>query len=770
MRFEKLLTKSERGEIPEQTICKHTAEVLRTADALITATGASQLTALGLDPDDWLERFRRMVLISALLHDLGKANDHFQSMIRGERGRDQPQGLRHETVSFLIARLPAIREWIEPALEGVLAADLVLWAVAGHHRKFPPDGPGMGSALRVYLEHDDFRKTLELGRGGFGLELGPPPRFRPGHELERLSLTVSGRLFPKLNHAREHADESMRSLPQDERRLLAAIKACLICADVAGSIGRRGEETMANWIPRAFARVPAPDEMQGIVETRLNHEPLRDFQETIAEGSGGLALVLAGCGTGKTVAAYARAGRRHPGRRVFFCYPTTGTATEGYRDYLADPGLEAELSHGRAEVDKAILDLHQAAVPADVQSPEIHDDEGIKMNGIAADSAGAMEQWSTPLVSCTVDTVLGLVQNNRRGLYAWPSIAGSFCVFDEVHAYDEKLFAALVRFLRDVPGVPCLLMTASLPDDRLRRLQDVMKDRGESTEPIHGPENLETVPRYSRASESTVDDAWRLVREASGRGDKVLWVVNTVNAAIELAEAPEAMGLSPKIYHSRFRYVDRLDRHGDVIRAFDPKETPGFALAITTQVAEMSLDLSADLLVMQLAPIAAMIQRLGRLNRRAEVDGTSGLRWFVVIEPPFPSPYEEDELKAARRWLDALGDGPLKQRDLVERWREIEIEAGDVARQEAEHSHIWLDGGFSTLPRSLREPGYGIDVILERDADDVKAGRRKPEEVRIPMPPPKGSQWKQWIPLAFCPVAPDDAIIYDKEKGARWKS
>ena len=31
--------------------------------------------------------------------------------------------------------------------------------------------------------------------------------------------------------------------------------------------------------------------------------------------------------------------------------------------------------------------------------------------------------WSTPVVPCTVDTVLGLVQNNKRGLFAWPALA-----------------------------------------------------------------------------------------------------------------------------------------------------------------------------------------------------------------------------------------------------------------------------------------------------------------------------------------------------------
>ncbi len=756
---ERLLAKSARGTTREQTIPEHTAEVLRSAVALVEATGEAQLKAVGLDLARWLEPFRRTVLVAALLHDLGKANDHFQPMVQGGRP-SKPQGLRHEVVSFWIARLPDIQNWIGPALEGVCKPDMVLWAVAGHHRKFPPDPApdGSGATLNVYLEHDDFHRTLELGCHGHGLELGPPPKFARGHKLD---LTTSGGVFNMLRIAGVDARKAMRSMTTEERRFVAAIKVCLICADVAGSIGRRGSETMADWIPKAFARIPSPEQIKRIVAGRLNGLKPRPFQKTIAKAPGAFALVLAGCGTGKTIAAYSRAGRRHPGRRVFFCYPTTGTATEGYRDYLADPFLEADLIHGRSDVDKDILDLYRHAVPDDAdRRPQVYEDE---FKQAAEDSAGAMEQWSTPLVSCTVDTVLGLLQNNRRGIYAWPSIAGAFCIFDEVHAYDEKLFGALVRFLKDVPGVPCLLMTASLPDDRLRRLQEVMKGRGESTDSIQGPEDLETLDRYQHLPGGSVDDAWRLIRETRDQAGKVLWVVNTVNVAIDLADSPQAEGLNPKVYHSRFRYIDRVERHRNVIDAF---EKDGFTLAITTQVAEMSLDLSADLLVTHLAPIPAMIQRLGRLNRRDQIDGP---RPFLVLEPDSSAPYDAKELDAARRWLDKLGDGPISQRDLVDRWREIEPDAAAVETNDKEHSHAWIDGGFITLSKSLRNSNPGIDVIRECDAADVKAGCVKPEAVRIPMTVPWKLPWKEWREVGFCPVAPDDAVIYDPERGAKWK-
>ena len=67
------------------------------------------------------------------MHDLGKANDHFQGMIYGTRDvRQNPQGLRHEWVTLLM--LEQLREWLLPALGGsIVDFAIVEWAVAGHH-------------------------------------------------------------------------------------------------------------------------------------------------------------------------------------------------------------------------------------------------------------------------------------------------------------------------------------------------------------------------------------------------------------------------------------------------------------------------------------------------------------------------------------------------------------------------------------------------------------------------------------------------------------
>src|SRR5690606_19433158 len=128
-------------------------------------------------------------------------------------------------------------------------------------------------------------------------------------------------------------------------------------------------------------------------------------------------------------------------------------------------------------------------------------------------------------------------------------------------------------------------------------------------------------------------DPHAAVSTCMDRGGKVLWVSNSVDRCIGMGERFASRGAC--VYHSRFRYIDRVARHGDLIGAF---AQPGAVLATTTQVAEMSLDLSADLLVTELAPVAAMIQRLGRLNRRAAPARPGAPCEFIVVDVERPEP------------------------------------------------------------------------------------------------------------------------------------
>ena len=736
--FKRLLAKnSQTPDAPRgaETLSGHTANVMAAAQTLLDETADTQLSAIGLPGVIWKERFCQAVLFAAFCHDLGKANDQFQNMVRQER--KQKQAIRHEALSFLIIQETPLKEWLSTALKEAEDLSFLLWAVAGHHRKFPPDEPAAGTGIRLslLLEHADFQRTLSVGAKW--LRLNDPPT------LTNLTWQLIGPTSPHqlLRRARRKAAAFWASCNDDKRRFLAAMKACLIAADVAGSALPKEGEKISGWIRKVLGQKPTSDQLQKIVDERLQGMPLRPFQEALGKTTTRVVLAQAGCGSGKTLAAYVWAAQRAPGKRLFFSYPTTGTATEGFRDYLIDPTLNSQLVHSRATVDLELLGV---------------DDEGEQVNPLAA-----LEAWSISITSCTVDTVLGLTQNQRRGLYAWPAFVDAAFVFDEIHAYDERLFSSLLRFLLNCRGVPCLLMTASLPQARLDALKEVLSSIGESLETISGPTDLETLPRYQRLIS---DDPWAVVDQCFRDNEKILWVANTVGRALSLADEASERGFQPLVYHSRFRYEDRVRQHGRIISAFRQR---GPVLAIATQVAEMSLDLSADLLVTDLAPVPSLIQRLGRLNRRSTPKNPTTPKPFLIIEPDTAAPYKSQEepnpFAVPRLWLERLGMGSVSQSDLAQTWSAL-----DEGRQQKPLESAWINGGFETMPRHLRESTPGMTVLLQEDATAVERGGIDPVRVRIPMTIPNWLEWKKWPQVAFAKVPPPECISYDPERGARW--
>ncbi|MEL6339963.1 MAG: CRISPR-associated helicase Cas3' [Myxococcota bacterium] len=713
------------------TLPGHCLSVLETVDALLEVRGDQALRSAGLGTAN--DRFNRIVRVAALLHDAGKCSSHFQLLVRG-RFRSR-QLLRHEAATLFLFWPGQSLAWVlESWLPEVGDRMAALVVAAAHHRKFPSRAlasrdESSGEPFILHCDHEDFRCLLRSGEENFGaLEW---------RELEDMPVRSTRRSSPE-HLFDDWEQEFRRAVAQDGElaKLLPIAKVLLVGADVAGSALRAGEPA-SQWVNACFDR--ARGSLGSIVEKRLEGLNLRPFQHKVAQSGARTTLVRAGCGTGKTAAAYAWAARQNPDRPLWFAYPTTGTTTEGYRDYLVDVDLRTALIHGRASVDFELLNIPEDGDP-----------------NRTLDRVEALRAWHRDVVACTVDTVLGLVQNQRKGVYAFAALCGSTLVFDEIHAYDDRLFGSLLRFLTALPELPVLLMTASLPETRLEALHKVASLRDTAgLQTIDGPEELETLPRYVRSDEPPLAAVSRAIEQ----GERVLWVCNTVNGALRRARSAENAGLSPIVYHSRFRYADRVARHRDVIERFRADEA---VLAITTQVAEMSLDLSADLLVTELAPVPALIQRLGRLNRHAKPDAEAKPKPFIV-EPFDGLPYSSKDLDDSSIWLESLGTSQISQRDLVEHWKQ---DTAEVTPTRSE----WIDGGFRTEPRELRKASPSLTVLMESDAKKVRSRQTKIAEVALPMnPPPAGVCWESWPKIQHLPVAPSHAIRYDTERGGQWQ-
>ncbi len=475
----------------------HLRAVERAGEIIVEVAGELILKQLDLSHDPWRSRLRRAVKTACLCHDIGKANESFQRMVRGSLHPTQ-QPVRHELLSALLLTTedgPVRRLAVRLLSEGdkyddaSLLLDCVIAAVGGHHVKLDEDwkkasialrNGGCGTDLRLLLSHPDLLSLFkEEAKAEVTFDLtGNKPNFLG--ELQ----------FPFRVNSNRWKD---RLKQQPELwRLAAAVKALVMAADVAGSAMLPENEDIRRWVTSTLSRRITRDEMDRVVEARLKGSLPRPFQRAVGGSKSHVTLVEAGCGTGKTAAAYLWAAKHAEGKKLFFCYPTTGTATEGFLGYVAETDVEAELMHSRAIVDLDGL----AAVRKDLET----DDHLLRIESLRA--------WGPKVVVCTADTVLALVRNNRRGLYNSPAILSASFVFDELHAYEDRMFAAVISLIKALPGASFLLMTASLPKAR----KEFLLGQLELSE-VPKPTTLEDIPRYLFEWQAA-DDAFELAREA----------------------------------------------------------------------------------------------------------------------------------------------------------------------------------------------------------------------------------------------------------------
>jgi CRISPR-associated endonuclease/helicase Cas3 len=236
------------------------------------------------------------------------------------------------------------------------------------------------------------------------------------------------------------------------------------------------------------------------------------------------------------------------------------------------------------------------------------------------------------------------------------------------------------------------------------------------------------------------------------------------------------------IYHSRYRYKDRLERHREVIKAFQFSNP---CLAITTQVCEMSLDLSADLLVSAIAPAASLIQRMGRLNRYVIEDSAGNVQLAsggtcLALFYPWEQlhPYSKKEIATGLELIQQLQANPaISQQDLARVSANLSAPVPESVRS------AWLDDNWCTYPIPLREGGYTMTVLMERDMPEIdRAAKERTKTSKMTFPQAKSYEAQRWsVPIRIMEsrskwkrfqyyyIVPDKCIDYSEITGAEEK-
>lgn len=172
---------------------------------------------------------------------------------------------------------------------------------------------------------------------------------------------------------------------------------------------------------------------------------------------------------------------------------------------------------------------------------------------------------------------------------------------------------------------------------------------------IEAQKTLTTAP-LALDSATKKDYAKHVAELVTARHEKdslTLVVVNRVNRAQAIYSALLKAKVPKErlaLIHSRFRPADR-ERHQALLTA------SGDRIIIATQAVEAGVDISARLLITELAPWASLVQRFGRCNRAGEFVTGAEVVWIDVetASDDLALPYTADELNAARDGLRQAG-------------------------------------------------------------------------------------------------------------------
>ena len=205
------------------------------------------------------------------------------------------------------------------------------------------------------------------------------------------------------------------------------------------------------------------------------------------------------------------------------------------------------------------------------------------------------------------------------------------------------------------------------------------------------------------------------------------------------------------LIHSRFRRPDR-QRHEAILFG------DGDRIVIATQAVEAGVDVSARLLITELAPWSSLVQRIGRCNRRANIPDAEVL--WVDIQPKDDKddllrPYSETELNEARAAIT-----PLKNAS-PQALREVTVAEENVIRPVIRRRD--LVDLFDTTPDIC---GQDLDVsryIRDGDDNDVQFFWRSVEEDEPTdkEPPPHRDE--------LCRVSIGDAVKFLGKKPRVWR-
>ncbi len=232
-------------------------------------------------------------------------------------------------------------------------------------------------------------------------------------------------------------------------------------------------------------------------------------------------------------------------------------------------------------------------------------------------------------------------------------IEGCDVILDEIHTYSDVSQSMVIEIVKVLLFLNCNIHigTATMPTPLYDILLKLLGGQEKVYEVSLSKKALIDFDRhkiYKHNSRFEDEDIQTIVKQSIAQQEKILIVFNTVKsaqAAYKNILEDEAFENVPKmLIHSRFRRQDRVRLEQKLKEVFNTSTKA--CLVISTQVVEVSLDISFDRMITQAAPLDSLVQRFGRINRKRTKETIGKYRPIHILEPTTNTlPYRKEIVK-----------------------------------------------------------------------------------------------------------------------------
>ncbi len=297
-------------------------------------------------------------------------------------------------------------------------------------------------------------------------------------------------------------------------------------------------------------------------------------------------------------------------------------------------------------------------------------------------------------------------------------LKGCDIILDEIHTYSDYSKSMVLEIVKMLLMLDCRIHigTATMPSILYNELLKLLGGEAQVHQVKLSDGVMDSFNRHKIYKLDNESDVIEILTEAFASDEKVLVIYNTINKAQEeFKKYRETFPDIPMLLiHSRFKRADRVELETRLKTEFNGDDSKEFGkglkpcLVVSTQVVEVSLDISFDRMITQCAPLDSLVQRFGRVNRKRHPESIGKYKPVHVIAPSGNVlPYKIDILKTSFEQLPDFGE-ILEERSLQSK---IDKVYPVLDKKEIDIHLIFKDNRFNLTELTNRKSAVLVDAL-----------------------------------------------------------